>query len=156
MKINVRKANLNDLSELVMMGQELYKVEKKYEPLLKFSLKESEMHYKRELSNGSACFLIAEDNSIVMGYLYGHLNKVGYFSTDAFEAEIEVVYLKPNARGKGVVKYLVDEFSKWAKHKNAFRIKAGIYEKNHPSRKLFSKISFKPYHTTYIFDLKKT
>jgi GNAT superfamily N-acetyltransferase len=87
--------------------------------------------------------------------LYGHLEKINYFSTNDLEAEVEVVYLKSNARGKNVAKHLVNEFTKWAKHNSAFRIKAGIYDKNYSSQKLFEKIGFNAYHTTYTLDLKK-
>jgi GNAT superfamily N-acetyltransferase len=153
MDIKIRKAKLDDLDELISMGQALYEGEKQFEPLLTFSVQDAREHYTKQLENKNACFLIAEDTSQILGYLYGHINIVDYFSTTSPEAEAEVIYLKPETRGKGIAKQLVDEFIIWAKGKKAFRVKGGIYEQNEPSKNLFLKYGFKPYHTVYTLDL---
>ena len=153
MDIKIRKAAFDDLDELIAMGQALHKVEKQFEPLLSFSAQEAKKHYSRQLENKEVCFLIAENNGQVLGYLYGHVDMVDYFSTDLPEAEVEVVYLKPESRGKGVAKLLVDKFIAWAKEKKVFRVKTGIYNGNGPSKNFFLKYGFAPYHATYTFAL---
>lgn len=153
MDINIRKATPDDLNELISMGRALHEVEKQFEPLLTFSDQEAREHYTKQLKNDNAHFLVAEDADQILGYLYGHIDIVDYFSTKSPEAEAEVIYLKPEARGKGVAKQLVDQFIVWAKEKKAFRVKGGIYDQNEPSKNLFLKYGFKPYHTFYTFDL---
>lgn len=155
MDIKIRKATLNDLGELISMGRSLHDVEQQFEPLLIFSTQEAEKHYTEQLENENAYFLIVEESEHVLGYLYGHVDMVDYFSTDSPEAEVEVIYLKPESRGRGVAKLLVDKFIVWAKEKKAFRVKGGIYNENEPSKNLFLKYGFTPYHTTYTLELDR-
>ena len=155
MDIKIKKAALSDLDELISMGYSLHRVEKQFEPLLTFSAKEAKKYYTKQLENENAYFLIAEGNEHILGYLYGHMDVVDYFSTDSPEAEIEVVYLKPEYRGKGVAKLLVDRFVLLAKEKKAFRVKGGIYNENDPSKNFFLNYGFVPYHTIYTLNLDK-
>ena len=151
MDTRIRNATLD---ELISMGLALHKVEKEFEPRLILSVQEARKHYANQLENKKVCFLIAEDDKQVLGYLYGHIDMIDYLSGDLPEAEAEVVYLKPESRGKGVAKLLVERFIAWAKEKKSFRVKAGIYEKNGPSKKLFLRYGFQPYHTTYTYNLE--
>lgn len=151
--MKIRTASISDLDTLISLGKDLYLIEKQFEPLLKFSKSEAIRRYKKQLNDPNCLFLIAEENQEILGYLYGYLEMVDYLETASPEAQLEVIYLKPEARGKEIATKLVNEFISWAKDKGAFRIKAGIYEQNILSKKLFSKSGFKPYHTTCVLDL---
>jgi len=155
MNVKIRKATPNDLDELISMGTALHDVEKKFEPLLTFSNQEAKKLYSKQLENKNAFFLVAEKDEHILGYLYGLIDIVNYFSTKSPEAEIEVIYLKPESRGKGVAELFIDKFVIWAKEMGAFRVKAGIYEENDPSKNLFLKYGFKPYHTVYNLDINR-
>lgn len=151
--IKIRKADSSDLDTLISLGKDLHLVEKQFEPLLKFSKSEAIERYKKELQNSKSIFLIAEENQEFLGYLYGYLEMVDYLEASSPEAQLELIYLKPEARGKGIATKMVSEFVSWSKKQGAFRVKAGIYEKNAASKKLFLRSDFKPYHTTYSLDL---
>jgi GNAT superfamily N-acetyltransferase len=154
MNTQIRQATTQDLTTLLQLGKKLHQVELQFEPLLKYSEQEATNRYTQELRNDHALFLIAEEGSLPIGYLYAHIDQIDYFSTSKPECEIEVIYLEKEARGKGVSKQLVDSCISWAKKSNVFRIKAGIYHQNQLSLSSFQKYGFKPYHTTLTFSLE--
>ena len=147
--MKIRTASISDLDTLISLGKGLYLVEKQFEPLLKFSKSEAIRRYKKKLQDPKCLFLIVEENQETLGYLYGYLEMVDYLETFLPEAQLEVIYLKPEARGKGIATKLINEFISWAKLQKAFRVKVGIYQQNTASKELFKNARFKPYHTTY-------
>lgn len=145
----VRTATIDDLDYLVSWGEKLHFVEKKFEPLLTFSKKESEDFYTKQLNNPDALFLVASIDNTLVGYLYAHVDKVDYLNTNKYECEIEVIYLDEKARGTGISQELIQKCFDWIKTKDCFRVKAGIYSKNIASQNLFAKMGFESYHSTY-------
>lgn len=146
----IRKASLEDIDFLVAWGEKLHEVEKQYEPLLIFSRDESMKQYKEQLRNPDALFLIAFFEDIPVGYVYAFVSCIEYLDTDKKECTIEVIYLDPSARGTGLAQELIQACLDWAKSRDCFRIKAGIYSQNSVSQKLFSKIGFESYHTSFV------
>jgi len=153
--MNIRIAKKADLETLINLGEQLYLVENKFEPLLLFSREQSELKYSKEFANPNALFLLAEENNKSVGYLYAHNNRVNYFNIDKLECEIEAVFVEPDFQGKGIARLLVEYCIEWAKTKNVFRIKTGIYAQNETSQSVFSKLEFTPYHTTYILQKER-
>ena len=76
-----------------------------------------------------------------------------YFATRATHCIIEVVYLEPQARGRGIAQDLIMRCSQWARAAGASRLIAGVYAANEPSIKLFTKHGFVPYHVMMVHDL---
>ena len=77
-----------------------------------------------------------------VGYSYAHLDTIDYLETNQKQCEIEVIYLDEKARGKKISLKLIDKCINWAKHNNAFEMKAGIFAENVPSRKAFESLGF--------------
>lgn len=146
----IRKAKRDDVETLVTMGEKLHEVEKTFEPLLTFSYSDFVQHYKEELENPRALLLVAQDQDKVIAYLYAHAQRVEYFDTDKLECEIEVIYVEPEYRGKGLAEKFIDSCLAWAEDKNVFRFKTGIYAQNASSQAAFTKYGFMPYHTTFV------
>jgi len=151
--INIRKANINDLELLLTWGRKMYKTEKHYMPLLKYSSKEARERYKNQIDNPLFYFLIAELNNKPVGYLYAHLDQIPYLRTKRKECEAEVIYLEKQGRGKGISQKLIASCVTWAKKNNALGIKAGIFANNITSIKTFQKSGFSLRHTTYFRNL---
>jgi GNAT superfamily N-acetyltransferase len=147
--MNIRSAQNEDLETLLEMGKQLHLVEKKFEPLLTFSSEEATQRYSRELINPNALLLLAEENQRPIGYLYAHAEKVEYLATNQMECEIEVVFVFPEFRGRGVAQLLINRCIEWTKTKDVYRIKTGIYAQNTSSQSAFTKIGFEPYHIVY-------
>jgi len=153
--MELRVAKNDDLDSLMRMGKELYIIEKQFEPMLKFSSSKARHKYLQELMNQNALILIVEEKHKAIGYLYAHAEEVEYLDTSKLECEIEVIYIDDEYRGKGLAQQLIDKALYWAKTKNIFRIKAGIYAQNESSQAAFLKCGFSPFHTTYILSNSK-
>lgn len=147
--INIRKATIKDLAILLEWGKAMYEVEKKFLPLLTYSSNESENRYKKQINDSNFLFLIAELDNVPVGYLYAHLDKIDYLSTELPQCEIEVIYLDEKARGMRISGKLIAVAIDWAQEKNAFEIKAGIFAKNLASQEAFKKAGFNLQHLTF-------
>lgn len=155
MDINIRKANELDKPKLLKWGRELWQVEKQFEPLLKYSKKDSDEKYTSELKSPESLLLVVEMVNEPVGYLYAYLKNFSeYLRSDEQSCELEVVYIEKKARGKGLAEKLIDECIEWAKNNNAKCVKAGVYAKNKISFRPLNKKGFEDYHTTLQLSLK--
>lgn len=148
----VRTATENDLNAIIDMGEQLQNESKDYEPLLTFDWQQSYDHYRKELENNSARISIATDNDgVIAGYQYSYISVLDYLATDNRECTLEALYVRPEYRGKGIAKELVENAEQWAiSEMRVNRIKAGIYTGNRASEQVHLKDGFVPYYTEYI------
>lgn len=151
--INIRKASSADLEALLTWGYNLYEAEKNFEPLMLFSYEEARARYSNQINNPDCLFLIAELNGKAIGYLYAHLDKVPYIETDKKECFLEVIYLEPEARGKGISTQLINNCIHWATENNALRVRCDIFAKNQASIKTFEKSGFELSSVVYSLEL---
>jgi RimJ/RimL family protein N-acetyltransferase len=152
----IRVATDGDIELLLHWSQALHAVERAFESQLTYSEEQAREHYLRELQNAQALFLIAEHEAQLAGYLYGYISDgPDYFRTKSKHCVIEVVYLEPDARGKGIAEELVRRCMEWAQAAQASRFVAGIYAMNIDSIKLFQKMGFEPYHLAMVTHLKR-
>lgn len=148
----IRKADFTDIEVLLLFGKELHFVEKKFESDLKYSEEESRMRYLKQLSNPLALFLIVEDDTRnPLGYLYAHAEETN--EQDQLECNLEVIYLVPEFRGKGLSSQLIRSCIEWAKKNHITKIKTEIFAQNTASRKAFEKIGFDPYLLIYSLEI---
>jgi len=153
-KCTIRGATQNDLDLLLRWGRALHEVEHAFEPQLTFEEDQARERYGESLQDPQTLFLIAELAAQPVGYLYAYIvDAPPYFATQATHCIIEVVYLEPQARERGVAQALIGRCSEWARAAGASRLLAGIYAANEPSVKLFTKQGFIPYHVTLVHDL---
>lgn len=151
--VNIRSAKTGDIDLLLQWGRKMYKVEKQYMPLLKYSEIEARERYMSQIDNPLFCFLIAEFKDKPVGYLYAHLDRIDYLKTNQKECEVEVVYIDKEARGNKIASKLISRCIEWAKQNNAFGIRAGIFVENIPSRKTFESLGFSLMRVTYTKNL---
>ncbi|MDH5533008.1 MAG: GNAT family N-acetyltransferase [Candidatus Pacebacteria bacterium] len=149
----IRKATKSDIKTLLNFGEKLHLVEKEFEPFLEYSRDEINNKYLQQLNNPLALFLIAEDSdNSPMGYLYAHTNKINSKS-NLLECQLEVIYILPEFRNKGLSKQLINECINWAKEKQITRIKTEIFSKNTISVKAFENTGFNQYSSIYSLDI---
>lgn len=150
----IRTATPNDLALLLCWGGALHEIERAFEPQLMYNEAVSHARYMQELRNRDALFLIAEHDEQAVGYLYAYVVDAPlHFATQTKHCIIEVVYLEPQARGRGIAQDLIARCSEWARAAGASRLTAGMYAANEPSIKLLTKHGFAPYHITMVCDL---
>lgn len=152
----IRAATPNDLDLLLRWGRALHDVERAFEPQLTYNEAHARERYVEALHEPQTLFLIAELAALPVGYLYAYIvDAPPYFAARAKHCIIEVVYLEPQARGRGVAQNLIAGCSQWARAAGASQLLAGVYAANEPSITVFTNQGFAPYHVTLVHDLDK-
>jgi GNAT superfamily N-acetyltransferase len=148
----IRNATKDDVREVIDMGVQLQEESKEFEPLLIFDWQASYDHYAKELENKQARIIVACDSGgTITGYQYSYLTILDYLSENNRECILEAIYVKPEFRGRGIARALVQSAEQWAvREMKADRIKAGIYVGNEASEGVHVKGGFTPYYTEYI------
>ncbi len=149
-----RPAEPDALDLLLRWGRALHDVERAFEPQLTYDEAQARERYGNALGDPQTLFLIAELAAQQVGYSYAYVvDAPPYFATPAKHCVIEVVYVEPHARGRGVAQELIARCSEWAQAAGASRLIVGIYAANEPSIKAFAEQGFVPYHVTMVRDL---
>lgn len=150
--MNIRLATIQDLDEVISMGEELQNDSRKYEPRLTFDREASFNHYKNELQNPDARIIVAcDEDGLLMGYQYSYKQTVDHLSDKNIECVIEALYVLPICRGRGIGLALVKDIENYAISEwKVNRFKANIYSQNEQSISLHKKEGFIPYCTEFI------
>lgn len=155
MAILLRLATRADIALLEAWGRELYNVEQKFEPGLRYT---GEAFWERDiegLSSPDAHYLIAELGGRPVGYLAATLEAMPeYLAPSGRECVIEVLYVEEVARGQGVGAALLEACLGWANEQGATRVRAGVYAQNRASLGLFGRFGLHAHHVTVLKTLE--
>ena len=144
----IRKAEEKDVSAIFSLIKELAEYEK-----LSDQIKTSEVELKKALF-GEDRFVeifIAEYDGKIVGQALFFKN----FSTFLGKPGIylEDLYVKPEMRGKGIGKALLEKIIFWAKERNYGRVEWSVLDWNEPAIDFYKKIGAKPLDEWTIFRL---
>lgn len=131
MEIFLREARPEDWKAIQRIGMTVFEANKRYDPVLDMKWPYSEAgvkYYKSALSKKDNCKLVAEVNSLVVGYLIG--GKFVYSYRKAVYGEIQDMGVLPNHRRKGIGTRLVNEFRRWCKAKGYNQLYVNTYYKD--------------------------
>ena len=147
-KIIIRKAEEKDIPAIFSLIKELAE----YEKLLD-QIKTSEAELKKTLFGEDKFveILIAEYEKQIVGQALFFKN----FSTFLGKPGIylEDLYVKPEMRGKGIGKALLDKIISMAKERNYGRVEWSVLDWNKPAIDFYKKIGAKPLDDWTIFRL---
>ena len=147
-KIFIRPANENDVPSIFALIKELAEFEK-----LSDQINTSEDELRKTLfgENKFVEILLAEYDNKVVGQALFFKN----FSTFLGKSGIylEDLYVKPEMRGKGIGKALLDKIISIAKERNYGRVEWSVLNWNEPAIDFYKKISAKPLDEWTIFRL---
>jgi ribosomal protein S18 acetylase RimI-like enzyme len=118
--------------------------ERPYNP----TLIEGEIHYynlNSLIESEKAALIVAEDeeNIIASGYALIKNTEKDYYNFDRY-AYLGFMYVKPEYRGKGVNKLILDELTNWSKDQGVSEIRLEVYSDNVPAVKAYEKAAFEP------------
>ena len=147
-KTIIRKAEEKDVGAIFSLIKELAEYEK-----LSDQIKTSEVELKKALF-GEDRFVeifIAEYDGKIAGQALFFKN----FSTFLGKPGIylEDLYVKPEMRGKGIGKALLEKIIFWAKERNYGRVEWSVLDWNEPAIDFYKKIGAKPLDEWTIFRL---
>lgn len=147
-KIFIRTANENDVPTIFALIKELAEFEKLSD---KINTNEHELRKTLFGENKFVEILLAEYDHVVIGQALFFKN----FSTFLGKPGIylEDLYVKPEMRGKGIGKALLDKIISIAKERNYGRVEWSVLDWNEPAIEFYKKIGAIPLDEWTLFRL---
>ena len=152
-EINIRKASLHDLEQLLVFEQDLIKTERPFDP----TIKADPVNYydlKGMLTAPHVELAIAETGNKIIASGYARIDKSKSFLKHENHAYLGFMYVLPEFRGKGLNKRIIDHLKNWAalQHINEFRLE--VYYDNVAAIKAYEKIGFSRYSLEMRYNLR--
>ncbi|OPC56353.1 GNAT family N-acetyltransferase [Elizabethkingia miricola] len=140
--ITLRYATEEDLPILLEFEQGVVIAERPYNP----TLIEGKIHYydlNSLIASESAALIVAEDeeNIIASGYALIKNAEKDYYDFSRY-AYLGFMYVKPDYRGKGVNRLIVDELTNWSRDQGISEIRLEVYADNESAVKAYEKAGF--------------
>ncbi|MFN1216830.1 GNAT family N-acetyltransferase [Chryseobacterium kwangjuense] len=137
-----REATEKDLDILLEFEQGIVTAERPYNS----TLIEGEIHYYdllQLIKSEDAFVIVAEEDGEIMASGYAKIKTPAnnYSDFDRY-AYLGFMFVKPEHRGKGINKLILDELIKWAKSKGLSEIRLDVYAENESAVKAYEKAGF--------------
>lgn len=114
LNFNISKAMLNEIPEINDMLTDLIQDERKnYDININENYKVQEF-YEKLIDNEDKIILVARDNDIILGYVYGFIQDNENLFNNKI-AKLDALFVKEQYRGNGIARSLMKEFINWAK-----------------------------------------
>lgn len=140
--ILIRKASTEDLSSLLQFEQGVIEAERPYDstldddPISYYDLNEL-------IDSEQAEVLVAEYQGEVIASGYAKFKKARHYLDHEYYSYLGFMYTKPEHRGKGVNKLIIDALKEWS-HKNGLKeIRLTVYDENIGAIRAYEKVGFK-------------
>jgi len=150
----IRKANINDLSYIQELNNNLFDLElENYDPTLvkDWAISNDGKMYFEDLINNNFVVVALLDDEIV-GYLAGTINEKGTYENIQY-GEINNMFIKDSCRGYGVGKSLVNEFKNYCKENNINNLIVTASSKNLNAINFYKKNGFEDFNLTLTMNI---
>lgn len=138
----VRQAKIEEIETLLEFEQGIVTAERAFNP----TLKKGEIHYydlaKLVESPLSAVFVAEIDGDLIASGYVLEKEAQDYLKHERY-AYLGFMYVKPEHRGKGVNKRILDALLDWAKERGLSEIRLEVYSENSAAIKAYEKAGFK-------------
>jgi ribosomal protein S18 acetylase RimI-like enzyme len=145
MELSLRRAWPGDLPILRQFEQGVLASERPLDPTLKDQI---DVYYDWNylLFSPDACLLVAENPQWgILGSGYGKIRTVAHYFRHTHQAYLGFMYVKPEFRGMGINRQIIDRLRDWASQKQVSEVFLEVYEANLPAIKAYEKSGFCPY-----------
>lgn len=140
--VTLRPATYSDLSTLYEFEQGIISAERPFDP----TLKPDPINYydlKALIESDQAQVLVAELDGEVVASGYANLLAAKEYSKHEKYAHLGFMFVKPEHRGKGVIKQILDELKLWSLSQGTDEIRLEVYNDNTPALQAYEKAGFK-------------
>ncbi len=142
----IRKGRIGDVERLVELWKELVDHHKNfdrgYSEFVPDVEKIQAAFYARTIRSRRSIMLVAEEDDIIIGFLFGSIASrppVFKIQKHAFIGDLLVT---KNFRRRGIGKILVDEFESWAKGKGVKFMTLAVYPENEAGMAFWKEMGF--------------
>ena len=141
MNFTIGKAVLNEITEINNMLTDLIQDERKnYDSNINENYKVKEF-YEKMINNDDRRILVARDNDIILGYVYGFIQDNGSLYNNKV-AQLDALFVKEQYRGNGIARSLMKEFINWAEEKEVAYIELSVCKDNTNAISLYENEGF--------------
>ncbi len=143
MKPEIRKARESEIETLLSFEKGIVTAEKPFDN----SLKEGEIHYYdliELINSNNAEVLIAVVDEEIVGSGYAKIVTAKSYHKFTAYAYLGFMYVKPNFRGKGINRIILQGLVEWAKSRGITEIRLEVYNENNIAKAAYLKAGFKP------------
>ncbi|RFS15070.1 GNAT family N-acetyltransferase [Emticicia sp. C21] len=140
--ITVRAAQKDDIETLLTFEQGIVEAERPFDS----TLKEGEIHYYdliQLIENPEAEVVVAEIDGELVGSGYALIKEAKSYLKHTHYAYLGFMYVKPQHRGQGVNKAILEALKEWAISRNIREIRLEVYDDNTIAKKAYEKAGFK-------------
>ncbi|MEO1101362.1 MAG: GNAT family N-acetyltransferase [Pseudomonadota bacterium] len=143
-KVSVRSATRNDLPTLLDFEQGIIEAERPYDHTLKPDpISYYDIGQLIDSDDAEVAVLELDGEVAASGYAQKRRSST-YRSPDQY-AFLGFMYVRPEDRGKGLNKALLDHLLEWARSKNLTEIRLTVYPENEPAVRAYEKAGFAPF-----------
>jgi len=141
LKFNISKAMLNEMPEINKMLTDLIQDERKnYDSNINENYKVQEF-YEKLIDDENKIILVARDNDIILGYVYGFIQDNGNLFNNKI-VKLDALFVKEQYRGNGIARSLMKEFINWAREKEVSYVELSVCKDNTNAIKLYENEGF--------------
>lgn len=139
--IIIRKATLQDMETLLEFEQKLIAVERPFDS----TLKPGQIQYydiEKMVTADYIELLVAELDKEIIGSGYARIENAQPYLQHTQHAYLGFMYIKPQHRGKGINKMIMDALAAWSASENIKELRLDVYHKNESAVKAYEKSGF--------------
>lgn len=141
LNFTISKAMLNEIQEINNMLTDLIQDERKnYDSNINENYKVQEF-YEKFIDSDNKIILVARDNDIILGYVYGFIQDNGNLFNNKI-AQLDALFVKEQYRGNGIARSLMKDFINWAEEKGAAYIELSVCKDNTNAINLYENEGF--------------
>lgn len=140
--LNLRRATINDLPELLKFEQGVITAERPFDSFLK----ESAITYydiKNHIESNDSELVVAEIDEQLVGAGYAQIRESKPYWKKPKYVYLGFMFVHPSYRGQGINQQIIDQLKKWAKSKNILELRLDVYVENESAIKAYQKAGFK-------------
>ncbi|MBE6150057.1 MAG: GNAT family N-acetyltransferase [Firmicutes bacterium] len=152
----IRKATLNDLYDIQLLNNQLFKLEKEnFDPTLVENwpiTEEGEKYFKILIEESYVIVAILNDK--IVGYLAGSINEKGSYEEIQY-GEINNMFINDDYRGYGIGKLLINDFKKYCISNDIKDLIVTASAKNMNAIEFYRKNGFNDFNITLTMNIKE-
>jgi len=132
---------LNEIPEINKMLTDLIQDERKnYDSNINENYKVQEF-YEKFIDNEDKIILVARDNDIILGYVYGFIQDNGNLFNNKI-AQLDALFVNEQYRGNGIARSLMKEFINWTREKEVAYVELSVCKDNTNAISLYENEGF--------------
>ena len=141
MNFIIKKADLTDAKEINNMLTFLIQDERKnYDNNINENYKVRNF-YEQYIENENMCILVAKENEVILGYVYGFIQDNGSLYNNKV-TKLDALFVKEQYRGNGIARNLMKEFINWAEEKGVAYVELSVCKDNSNAISLYENEGF--------------